>query len=801
MTAVVAPVPLDPAVVVQVPMIPDRGHYTEDARLRRLEFARHNSAAPLTALQETRLDAARLTGNIENLIGAVEVPVGIAGPLEIRGEYVSGHVYAPFATSEGALVASATRGAIAVSRSGGVRTRVLGQRMTRVPAFAVTSLDGAFTFANLVRDHHDELKAEAGRVSQHARLISVEPVIIGRVVYVYFTYETGDAAGQNMTTSCTWHAAQWLMRTAQPLPDIEIEHFYIESNMSGDKKVGHQSFTTGRGIRVIAECLIDRQTCERLLKTTPEAMALAHQVATASAIHVGMVGYNINIANVIAATFTATGQDIACVHESSLGHLQVQVHSDGLHASMTLPGLVVGTVGGGTHLPAQNALLEMMGCAGTGKAFRLAEIIAGFCLALDLSTLAAVVSGQFVSAHERLGRNRPVRHLRREELDAAFFEPFLRDSMRDRALVAQAVDPLDGVVGSSIITELAAGKTHKLLGLLPLRVHYRGSGVGCEQLDVVVKVKPLDDEVELIASSMASLCGGALATQYPRFRGRTGFAGCHAREIGAYRQTDPRWTRHVPRIHGTIADADREAYVVIMEHLSDVRLKDTADDITDWTAESIEVALRGIAEIHSIWLGRERELAGQRWIGTILTSADLAEMKPLWEALAAHAAAEFPELIDDDIQKRWQTIVATTDQWPTEFERMPRTLIHNDFNPRNICLRPLGPEQRLCAYDWELATLGVPQHDLAELLCFVLNSQTEKSEVNRLIECHRLALEQASGLVLDPVTWRRGYTLSLYDLAINRFGQYLMAHTFRHYGFVDRAVSTLWHLLSLEDDD
>jgi aminoglycoside phosphotransferase (APT) family kinase protein len=129
---------------------------------------------------------------------------------------------------------------------------------------------------------------------------------------------------------------------------------------------------------------------------------------------------------------------------------------------------------------------------------------------------------------------------------------------------------------------------------------------------------------------------------------------------------------------------------------------------------------------------------------------------------------------------------------------MPRTLVHNDFNPRNLCLRDGERGLQLCAYDWELATLQVPQHDLAELLCFVLPPDVCKAEVDQYVELHRRALAAASGVALDPVAWRRGYALSLRDLAINRVAQYLMSHTFRHYRFVERVVPTLWHLIELE---
>jgi hydroxymethylglutaryl-CoA reductase len=219
------------------------------------------------------------------------------------------------ATTEGALVASATRGAKAISRSGGCTTKVLSQQMLRAPLFIFSDMKGALMFTNWVRDHVPEIRAEALKVSQHADLLSVEPFLIGRMVHVRFLYETGDAAGQNMTTATTWRACRWLMEQMTQFDEIMFENFIIEANMSGDKKVNYLSFISGRGTRVTAECHIEREVLRKVLKVTPEQLALCNAGFMAGSVQVGMIGYNINVANVIAAIFTATGQDIACVHE------------------------------------------------------------------------------------------------------------------------------------------------------------------------------------------------------------------------------------------------------------------------------------------------------------------------------------------------------------------------------------------------------------------------------------------------------------------------------------------------------
>ena len=781
-----------------VDAIPARGQYTERARLERLQFMREESGHALAALEETTLIPKRLTSNIENLVASVEVPVGVAGPLLFRGEHARGVKYAPLATTEGTLVASVARGARAMTRAGGVTTRVLSQRMMRVPLFVLSSLSGAMLFADWIRDHATEIATEATKVSQFARLLHVKPNVLGRHVHVEFLYETGDAAGQNMTTSCTWHACQWLMRQMKFFDDIVFDNFVIDGNMSGDKKVNYQSFIQGRGSRVVAEAFLDRETVEQVLKVTPEQLAKTNHGFMTGSFQIGMIGYNINVANVIAAIFIATGQDVGCVHESSVGQLQIELDGDGIQASMLLPSLIVGTVGGGTHLPRQHDFLEMMGCAGGGKVAEFAEIIAGFCLAIDLSTLSAIAGGQFAHAHERLGRNRPVQWFVRDDLDRDFFEVALRDAVGDGEVRVTEIELLDELeMGSSIITELTARKVNKLVGHFPFRLQLQ-EGETSREIEVVAKVKPIDEEVILMTNNLASMCGPRLAHAFSHFKMHTDFVACDARELAVYGQTDPRFTRHAPHVYGIARDDSREVFVVVLERLRNVLLLDTADDVSGWQPAHIEAVIRGIAEVHAIWYGRDEELQQQPWIGFVHDAASMAEMSELWDALAVHARDEFPEWVSSEDAALWREIVRDIPDWYPRLLAQPQTLIHNDFNPRNICLRQSADGLSLCAYDWELATIGAPQRDLAEFLAFVLPADVEPDVVDRYVSLHREVLQKSTGRILDAAKWRQGYSLSLLDLLVNRVGLYMMAHTFRHYGFMRRTFETLQRLITVE---
>jgi len=784
-----------------IPRVPGRGLYTEKASIERLEYIREKTGVSLEGIGATLLDPQKLIGNIENFIGSVEIPVGIAGPLWINGSNACGFYYAPMATTEGTLVASATRGATAITKSGGATARVLGQRMMRAPLFVLENIDKALFFASWIKDHFLDIKEETKKYSQHAELKELETLVIGRSVHVQFIYETADAAGQNMTTTCTWHASLWILKQMEFFRDMRFEHFLIDGHLSNDKKVSYQSYIKGRGIRVVAETFIPSDILQQVLKVTPWHVYSCYQASMNGAIQSGMIGLNINIANVIAAIFTATGQDIACVHESSLGYYQLEYNNEGLYASMTLPSLVIGTVGGGTNLPHQRECLEMLGCAGPDRVYRLAEIIVSYCLALDLSTGCAIASGQFAGAHERLGRNRPVRYITSDDINEKFISTIVRRTIGDDEVVIRKLEPISyDNMGSSIITELTARKSRKLLGHFPYRMHYYGESREEKGVDVMIKVKPTDAEVIHMMNSIATLSDARIGAELKKTEGGTGFRNCHIREIAIYEETDPRFTSYIPAIYGLYRNDDREAYIIIQELLRNMVLMDTAGDVSGWKKEHIITAINGISDIHSIWYGREEDLKKKKWIEPYPTLARMQEYNHLWELLAGNAYNEFKNWFNEGDFNYLQKKIQTLPEWWGQIDSMKKTLIHNDFSPRNICFRKVPEGLRLCVYDWELATMHLPQHDLAEFLAFVLPPNETMDGIKLFVEYHRKRLEMGTGMFIDPGEWWEGFRCACWDFLINRLMMYITAHTVRHYEFIERVYSTFRNMLTIIHD-
>src|SRR5690606_7849286 len=344
-----------------------------------------------------------LNGNIENYIGMTQVPTGVVGPLRIIGSSAQGDFYVPLATSEGALVASYHRGARACFMAGGITSICLLEGVQRSPVFKFENIADLGLFVAWLLPQVDRLKEIVAQTSRFAKLMDIKIQIEGNHLIVTLEYHTGDAAGQNMVTICTDAICQYIVTQCPTKPTL----WFIEGNYSGDKKATALSFTNVRGKKVTAEIILSEEIVQKVLKTTPELMAEYWRSSTVGIIQSGAIGAQGHYANGLAALFLATGQDVACVAEAATGITRMELNKDGsLYASVTLPNLVVGTVGGGTHLPTQRECLEMMDCYGAGKARKFAEICGGLVLAGELSIAAALSAGHFTQAHQKFGRKK-----------------------------------------------------------------------------------------------------------------------------------------------------------------------------------------------------------------------------------------------------------------------------------------------------------------------------------------------------------------------------------------------------------
>ena len=376
----------------------------ETAAAARRAVVAEATGVDLGAVGEHAFAAESATANIENLVGAAQVPMGVAGPVTVDGGAASGEYYLPLATTEGALVASVNRGLGTISRSGGATARVVESKMTRAPVFRTEGVEASVAVADWTRDHVDDLADAAEATTSHGELIGVDPHVVGDNVFLRFAYDTKDAMGMNMATIATEAACEVVEA------ETDAELVALSGNLCTDKKPAAVNAVTGRGRTVAADVTIPGELVEERLHTTPAAIAEVNtrknHVGSAKA---ASLGFNAQAANVVAAMFLATGQDAAQVVEGANAITTAEVRDDGLYLSVTLASLEVGTVGGGTGLATQSAALDLLGVRGGGdppgtNADALAELVAVGALAGECSLLAAMASRHLASAHEALGR-------------------------------------------------------------------------------------------------------------------------------------------------------------------------------------------------------------------------------------------------------------------------------------------------------------------------------------------------------------------------------------------------------------
>jgi NADP-dependent 3-hydroxy-3-methylglutaryl-CoA reductase len=386
------------------PLRPMTTNTTTETKHTKPEVASTSPASHFPNISGGRTQNTAQNIRVENLVGFAQVPLGLAGPLTIHGETQRNKVYAPLATVEPTLVASCSRGCKAFEASGGIHAIVLSEGMCRAPVFRFASPLDAVSFYRLLPKLEDELRLMAESTSRFAKLQRVVPHLFGRDVHVRFVYTCGDASGQNMSTIATHKACQTLLDTRGA--ELKIKDFQLEGQLASDKKLSYIHLYEPRGVQVFVWGVLSDDICRSVLGSSAARIHDAIMIAQQGAIRAGMIGSNINVVNVFTAMFIACGQDAASVLESGWAQLnsEFDVDKKELTLSLFIPSLLIGSVGGGTMYATQREALEMIKCAGQGRKWALAETMAAFALALDISTVSAMADDTFAKSHERLAR-------------------------------------------------------------------------------------------------------------------------------------------------------------------------------------------------------------------------------------------------------------------------------------------------------------------------------------------------------------------------------------------------------------
>jgi hydroxymethylglutaryl-CoA reductase (NADPH) len=381
----------------------------KEAAVRIRRYAVEDSyGVELEHIQLCSLDLEAVTKrNIENMIGTIQVPLGVAGPLKVKGEFAEGSYHIPLATTEGALVASVNRGCSVITGSDGANVRIFQDVMTRAPVFKLDNVVRAREFSDWVKrpDVFARMKDKASQTTRFGELVGVEPYVAGNTVYLRFSYNTKDAMGMNMVTIATEALTALIEDEFGAIP------VSLSGNMCTDKKPASINTILGRGKTVVADIVIPKELVGERLKCKPETMVdVNYRKNLLGSARAGALGYNAHAANIIAAMFIACGQDAAHVVEGSTAITTMELTQYGdLYCSVTIPALAVGTVGGGTSLGPQGDCLKLLGVKGPGtppgtNSKKLAEVVAAAVLAGEISLIGAQAAGHLARAHAELGR-------------------------------------------------------------------------------------------------------------------------------------------------------------------------------------------------------------------------------------------------------------------------------------------------------------------------------------------------------------------------------------------------------------
>lgn len=377
----------------------------EGARIR-LAAVEQLTNTRLTNVGRHCLDAAHVERhNCENLLGAIQIPLGLAGPLRVNGTHCKDTLFVPLATSEGALIASINRGCSAIAKAGGVTVHVEDIGITRGPVFRTTGISESMKFIEWIAGNFDQIRSIAESTSRHLTLRDLRPFTFGSTVFVRFRFGTESAMGMNMATiACEKVISEFIE------PSTNVTCVALSGNYCVDKKASGLNFMEGRGFVVRAECLVSGRLLREVLRCDASSLIeVGYRKNLLGSIASNTIGFNTHHANMVAAFFLATGQDAAQIGEASIGGTCIEAAAEeGVLFSIYLPDVPLGTVGGGTGLATQKEVLRVLGIDESvtlmESTARLAEILGGIVLAGEMSTLAALASRELARSHQRLAR-------------------------------------------------------------------------------------------------------------------------------------------------------------------------------------------------------------------------------------------------------------------------------------------------------------------------------------------------------------------------------------------------------------
>lgn len=375
-------------------------------------------------------------------------------------------------------------------------------------------------------------------------------------------------------------------------------------------------------------------------------------------------------------------------------------------------------------------------------------------------------------------------------LNARFVQQIMQAQFPDQNISVQKLTLFDIDNSASILVALTSVQTESSIGHFGMEVSFTIDGA-VQKKKMVMKIKPHGQEIVDMLNMLSQLCGPELNSVYEQFKHLTGFYYTHLREQEIYGKLQPVFT---PDIYGLYTNQQEHIYVILMEYLGEAELLNTVMTPQKWNDQHIKTALKQMAQWHSLMLNKTDDIDLSIWKDAP-SLQQMTSLLPLWNALLNNAAKKFPELYNSSRVKTMDTAIQQIPYYWQQLEKLPKTLVHNDFNPRNSCFKTENGGLQFCLYDWELATFHIPQYDLAEFLCFILDKDRYHKRYE-YIEYYREELAALTGKYRSVSSFHHELYLATLDFGIHRVGMYMMAHTVNPYPFLPRVVNSFFDAIS-----
>ncbi len=383
------------------------------------------------------------------------------------------------------------------------------------------------------------------------------------------------------------------------------------------------------------------------------------------------------------------------------------------------------------------------------------------------------------------------------QFSTAFFQHCLQSTFSDPTACVHSARYLQTGQAGLGDFKYETGEANRILGFQKYQLQYERKGQPCDRTVIVKSKQPADQVITGIAELLIR-CGLEAEGATPAAIGLgLGFANCDLKEIEVYRMQlqQPLFRQYQPELFGLYLDPLNQDYILILECLEQSLLSSNTD-LHRWDQQAIEAAVTGMAALHSVWYDKTDALVNGDWLSLPPTANRMTSFLPLWQALFKFSHRYLEDFITKADLVAHLALLEHLPEWWHDLEQMPRTLIQNDFVPKNCTVRPIAAQQRLCVYDWELAISHLPQRDLCEFLCYVLPADVSSEVAQSVVDLHRQTLERLSGFSIDAASWNYGFRLALQDYLINRLSFELVFEEFEPRN-IGKLYRTLWRLMEV----